>query len=263
MDARDRPRRGPSLPKLDGNHHSCLDSLGEHPTTERFDQRTTTLSISAGYVIQNGEHRLFHVRTLMTMARQPFVIVVDAIPSTVMVLPWAHGWFREDGTVMKGRFEDENASGAVWLFVEAIPGPPNDFVPHRLRQVVADAGGVQEVAEHHEILWPFVLPPFALLLLLLLTADGHPRGRTRITRWGESQVHVRGEPRLEVFERRMVEHVRLVFVLVDVLALERGLAPDRPEPSGVVELGVVQMGLPGGGMARHQETDGPNPTAVL
>ena len=57
------------------------------------------------------------------------------------------------------RFENEHSSAPIWLFVETVPSPPNNFVPHRTCQVLADSRRVQEVTEHHKILWPLVLPP--------------------------------------------------------------------------------------------------------
>lgn len=72
---------------------------------------------------------------------------------------------------MKGCFENEHPSASVWLFVETVPGPPNNFVSHRFRQVLVDSRGVQEVTEHNKVLWPLVLPLLTLLHARLLIAD--------------------------------------------------------------------------------------------
>ena len=107
---------------------------------------------------------------LMAMSCESFV-VVDGIPSTVPVGFWAFIRCWVEGTIVKGRFENEHSSASLWLFVEPEPFPPNDFIPHRFCQVLADPGGVQEVTEHYEIFWPFVLPLPALLQAGLLATD--------------------------------------------------------------------------------------------
>jgi len=73
---------------------------------------------------------------------------------------------------MKRRFENEDSPASILFFVETVPSPPNDFVPHRFRQVFADPGSVQETTEHYKVLRPFVLPPPSLLhVCLLFTGD--------------------------------------------------------------------------------------------
>ena len=72
---------------------------------------------------------------------------------------------------MKGRFKNEDPPASIWLFIETTSSPPNDFVPHRLRQVLADPRGVQEVTEHHDVLRPLVLPLLTFLYVCLLVTD--------------------------------------------------------------------------------------------
>jgi hypothetical protein len=143
-------------------------------------------------------------------------------------------------SMMKRRFENEHPSASVWLFVETVPGPPNNFVPHRFRQVLVDSRRVQEVTEHHKILWPLVLPLLALLhASLLITGNwflGQAGWGAGITRWWESQIDIQRKSRLEVFERetRRIRSFGLC-IHVNVLALKRRFTPDRPKPSGMVE----------------------------
>jgi hypothetical protein len=116
------------------------------------------------------------------------------------------------------------------------------------------------MTEHHEIFWPLVFPlPTLLRAALLAPGDRflgqQPGWRAGITRWRESQIDIRRELDLKVVERGLVEHVRLVSVTVNIPAPERRLASNRPESSGMVEVGIVQVGLPRGRMARHQETN--------
>ena len=105
------------------------------------------------------------------MSCKSLVVVVDAIPGTVVVPFWmisSRCW--EERTIMKRRFEHENPSAPIRLFVETVPSLPNDLVSHRFRQVLANPRVVQEVTEHHKILWPLVLPFLALLHVRLLFA---------------------------------------------------------------------------------------------
>ena len=164
--------------------------------------------------------------------------------------------------MVKGCLENEDSSASLWFFIDTVPGPPSDAVSHRFCQVLADPGGIQEVTEHYKVFGPLVLPLIAFFHVYLLTADDQPLGQTRrgtgVARRWESQVDVWRKSRLEVVERGLVEDVCLVFILVNVLSLKRRLAPDRPKFPGMVELWIVQVGLPRSRMAWHQETDRAN-----
>ena len=72
---------------------------------------------------------------------------------------------------MKRRFEYENPSTPIWLFVETVSSLPNNLVPHRFRQVLVNPGVVEEVTEHHKIFWPLVIPLVALLHVHLFASD--------------------------------------------------------------------------------------------
>ena len=73
--------------------------------------------------------------------------------------------------MVKRRFENKHPSASIWLFVKTVPGPPNDVVSHRLCQILVDPRGIQEVTEHHEILWPLVLPLLAFLYVRLVAGN--------------------------------------------------------------------------------------------
>jgi hypothetical protein len=140
-------------------------------------------------------------------------------------------------------FENEYPSASIRLFVETVSSPPNNFVSHCFCQVLVDPRGAQEVTEHHKILRPLVLPLLTLLYVCLLaTSDqflGWAGWGVGIARRWESQIDIWRKSRFEVFERRLVEHVGLVFILVNVLALKRRFTSDRPKLPRMVELGIM------------------------